>query len=102
MANQPKAIENDALVVLCLRDMEDKMTHHHFRLRAQSKGFELSKSDCHNMLHRAMGRVRPNSNNEWHLTAMGQAYRDDVVDTLCRLVGIERPLIAVDIEIKND
>lgn len=82
----PKILENDALVVLCLRNIEDSMTHHEFRIRAATRGFTLSRSQCHNMLHRATGRVWVTKANHWMLTAMGAAYRDEILSVLQSLL----------------
>lgn len=79
-----KVIENDALVVLCLRNTEDRMTHHEFKVRAAARGFALSKGDCHNMLHRATGRVNTNG-RVWWLTAAGQEYRLHVLGVMSAL-----------------
>lgn len=79
-----QVIENDALVVLCLRDMNDRMTHHEFKKRAAAMGIQLTRSQCHNMLHRAMGRVSYTSGNHylWRLTAAGLLYREHVIAVL--------------------
>ncbi len=85
--DQPRILANDAIVVLCLRDMVDSMSSHKFKARARAKGFELTKSQCHNMLHRAMGRVWFNKvDGEWLLTAMGWEYRREVAETLKRIL----------------
>lgn len=81
----PTIIANDALVVLCLMDLNDSITHHHFKVRAAARGFSLSKSQCHNMLHRATGRVCYND-SKWRLTSAGLAYREEVIETLTRLI----------------
>lgn len=80
----PKVIDNDAIVVLCLTGPDDTMTHHQFRERASKMGFTLSRSDCHNMLHRAMGRVKYTGAPayQWSLTAQGIEYRKWVLATL--------------------
>ncbi len=84
----PKVIENDAIVVLCLQSLEDYMTHHDFKLRAANRGFTLTKSDCHNMLHRAVGRVGVDNNN-WRLTAAGWEYRRTIIETIMRVLAAE-------------
>ena len=63
------------------------MTHHQFKLRAASMGFALSKSDCHNILHRAIGRVA-SYNDNWVLTARGMAYRQEVIRAIQRVLMI--------------
>ena len=85
----PKVIENDALVVLCLLDMKDGMTHHEFKLRAAVRGFPLSKSQCHNMLHRATGRVYVHPGNKWKLTSSGMAYREETLRCMLLLIAME-------------
>ena len=87
MIKDPKVIENDALVVLCLQQ-GGHMTHHEFKVRAAARGISLTKSQCHNLLHRAMGRVITH-NNKWYLTSMGAAYREEVLATMHRLLGME-------------
>jgi len=84
-----KVIENDAIVVICFRHTLEAITHHQFRLRAQKRGFDLSKSQCHNMLHRATGRVVVDAENHWRLTVSGEAYRQYVIDTVQRLLHSE-------------
>ncbi len=86
MSLSPKYLENDALVVLCLRDTQDTMTHHEFKVRAANRGFSITRTDCHNMLHRAMGRVRLNGYNQWKLTSMGLAYRQHVLESLHQIL----------------
>lgn len=78
MSDEAKVIVNDALVVLCFRDLTDAITAHEFKARAKAKGYDLSKSQCHNMLHRATGRVRINATGKWVLTAMGYEFRKEV------------------------
>lgn len=84
--SDPRVLVNDAIVVLCLRDIEDHMTHHEFRVRAAARGIELDKGQCHNLLHRAMGRVWVNTFNCWMLTASGVAYRESVVEVMKMLL----------------
>lgn len=88
--SNPRVIENDAIVVLCLRDLEDSMTHHEFRVRAAVRGYTLSRSQAHNMLHRALGRVGYSDKFQWRLTAAGLAYREEVLNQLNMLVRLER------------
>ena len=82
-----KIVENDAIVCLCLQNRVDSMSHHEFRVRAAVRGFTLSKSQAHNMLSRAMGRVT-SIDARWKLTAMGLAYREEVVDRLKQLLSL--------------
>lgn len=89
MIPQAKVIENDALVVLCLTNQEDQMTHHEFKLRAKLRGHNLSKSQCHNMLHRATGRVYYTVSHHWYLTAAGMAYRTEVLTQIVKLLTYE-------------
>ena len=79
MPSEARVIENDAIVVLCLKDTEDSMSSHEFRIRASVRGFQLTKSACHNMLHRSMGRTMLDRDSKWRLTAMGVAYREEVL-----------------------
>lgn len=88
-----KVIENDALVVLCLRDMADTMSHHQFAVRARALGFTLSRSQCHNLLSRAGGRVTPIRGDgvitwTWRLTAAGLEYRLHVLDRLSTILTL--------------
>lgn len=84
MKTDPKVICNDAIVVLCLKDMGDVMTHHQFKKRAEARGFNLSITDCHNMLSRATGRVYYNGRH-WTLSAGGFVYRQHVVQLINQL-----------------
>lgn len=85
---EPKVIENDAIVVLAFLTEDAILTHHSFRQRANLMGFTLSRSDCHNMLHRAMGRVKytGHPDYEWSLTAHGIEYRRWVLTTLTDII----------------
>lgn len=89
MNDTVKILENDAIVVLCLTDMKDSMSHHEFRVRATTRGFQLSKSATHNMLHRAMGRVFINRDGKWQLTTAGLAYRDEVLHIMTFILNWE-------------
>lgn len=81
-------IDNDAIVVLALKTIHDKMTHHGFLLRAKAMGIIITRSDCHNMLHRALGRVKYTGSPkwEWSLTAAGLEYRKWVREVMRRLL----------------
>lgn len=84
--NDPRIIDNDALVVLCLRSLSDAMTHHDLKIRASALGFDLSTSTCHNMLSRAGGRVMLYPDKKWRITVAGWTYREHVLVTLSRLL----------------
>ena len=81
-----KVIENDALVVLCFTGIIDEMSHHRFKEKAKSLGFNLTKSQCHNMLHRAKGRVKLVAGGGWKLTASGMSYREAVLDVIQKIL----------------
>lgn len=87
----PRVIENDALVVLAFPTIDTPLTHFGFREKAKALGFELTRSQSHNMLHRALGRVTytgvsgPNQ-YEWRLTVQGIAYRHHVITTLNQIL----------------
>lgn len=92
MKSEPKVLENDALVVLCLRDVNDTMTHHEFKVRASARGIALTRSQCHNMLHRAIGRVgywTVDGQHQWRLTSAGYEYRMEVTNTFARMLAME-------------
>lgn len=78
-AHSTNGLKNDAIVVVCLKDMSDGMTWQDFRSRAQSLGYVFSVSECHNMLSRSIGYTNKSSNGLWVLTARGQVYRDSIV-----------------------
>lgn len=87
----PRVIDNDAIVVLCFRNlgetMKDTMTHHEFKVRAAQMGFVLTKSDCHNMLHRATGRVITDG-KVWQLTTAGDVYRTHVLNVIRGIIAL--------------
>jgi hypothetical protein len=85
---ESRVVENDALVVLALRSLNDSMSHHAFKVRAAALGFALSKSQCHNMLHRATGRVMCYPDGLWRITMRGWTYREHVLDTIRRLLSV--------------
>lgn len=72
------------------------MTHHEFKVRAAVRGYSLTRSQCHNLLHRAMGRITYSDKYQWRLTAAGLAYREEVVDQLNTLLKLEATTIETD------
>jgi hypothetical protein len=88
--SDPRIIENDALVVLCIHSLAEALTHHDLKVRVRELGWELSDSAVHNMLHRATGRVMLYPDKKWRITVQGWTYREHVLATLAKLLTTAR------------
>lgn len=81
-----KVISNDALVVLAFGDDGIAISHHKVKRRMEDMaGYEITASDCHNMLHRAIGLVNYNQGG-WYLAERGKQYRKEVVKAMADAV----------------